>query len=181
MDSSLSEEINKLFKQRLEKKVQLRFDAENAELTKRILEVNQTIRREQEEKEEALRDLEFTRFIERRLDDEYKDTNKLANKNFNYLHDKNCQGFLLYPPVNVTVDGWSGGRLMIRREVDRRKKFLLEPFESSEDDQQKKIIHESLLKEGEISRSLIPGPFQAPLMYLGISVAFFIKFWKNLE
>ena len=182
MDNSLSDELNKIYRSNLEKKISRRFDIEEKKIRAKAREVNDRLEKEQENREEEKLDKEFDEFIAKRLEDEYKDENKINTKNFNYLYEKNRQGILLYPPVSVSVEGWSSEGLILRRQVDRRIKSLLEPYGSEGGvDMQRKVVYESLLKEGEIQRSLIPGPFQTPAIYLAVSAAFIFKFWRSLE
>ena len=173
-----SMDLSKLLRSNIERKVLDTLQAKDFEANRGIGLLRSRMEQKEEMQKEIVEEQQFETFIAKRLEAEYQDTIKNDGRNFNFLYEKNKQGLLLYPPTQLKMQGWNDSDWDVERVMDKRTKFLVDP---SIDEERQKLIQNSFLKEGEIQRSLIPGPFEEPMLYLGISAAFLFKFWNLLE
>lgn len=135
-----------------------------------------------EAKLEAQEQAEFRQFIEKKLEEEYTESLKQGRNNFTYLHEKNKQGILLYPPMKASIRPWSSEKgFDIERAPMKGGRYMLSHAMDPETEARRNMIQESFLREGEVKREFFLGPFKTPLVFLGISAAFFYKFWSNVK
>lgn len=175
-------DIQGLAKTENEKKLDDLFSKHSLKINSLIGNCQAYITEKEDKEREHLEQKVFEEMIEKKLEEEYNDSLKTGRTNFAYLYEKNKQGILLYPRMKTEVKPWSPEHgWVIDRFPETSGRYLLSHATDPETEARRTLIQESFLKEGEIQRELIPGPFKTPLTFLVISLGFFYKFWANLN
>ena len=180
--SSLYQDIQGLARAENQKILDQLFANHNLELGKLVGRCQAFIMDKEEQKHEETEQKKFEAMIEKKLEEEYTESLKAGRTNFTYLYQKNKQGILLYPRMRTVMRPWTPEYgLAIERVPETGGRYLLSHSTDPETEARRTQIQESFLREGEIESQIIPGPFKTPLTYMVISLAFFYKFWNNLN